>query len=299
MARRRSARHTRPSGRGALELAYALLQDDVARVRSERYADHLELIRLTSLVEGLLPLVQRLGAELADLRRELQVARATPQLRDPYVEVLAAEVAELRATVATQQALLSDLTGRLVDVMSRLGPDPWAAHPDAQSPTDTVTGMAPDVAPAYESLASDAPAYDAPQYDPPPYDAPRYGASTYVAPVHEAPPGSYAAAADSAPAYAAAPPPVLPDPVPQPAVYAPAASEAPLDLAVPSPVIADIVPRTSVAPAPAAAYVAPPPAHAAPVATEQLAPPSSEEAEAALDDETVLRLRLIRESFGR
>jgi len=173
--------------------------------------------------------------------------------------------------------MLSDLTGRLVDVMSRLGPDPWAAHPDAHTPADPVAATGPDLALRTDTVTSTglAPTYDGPAHAPP-QDEP---------PVQESP------------SYASAPTTGVADPVPQSAAYAPPPSEAPLDL--PPPVIADIVPRTSVAPAPAAAYVARSADHAAPVATEQLAPAASAEAEAALDDETVLRLRLIRESFGR
>ncbi len=133
MARRRSARHTRPTGRRALEASHAQLEDDVSALRAQRYADHLELVRLTALVEGLVSHVQRLAIELAEMRRDLQIARTAPQQRDPAVAQLAAQVADLRATVALQQSMLSELSGRLLDVMGRLGPDPWAAHPDAAS----------------------------------------------------------------------------------------------------------------------------------------------------------------------
>ncbi len=134
MARRRSARHTRPTGRRALEASHAQLEDDVSSLRAQRYADHLELVRLTALVEGLVSHVQRLAIELAEMRRDLQIARTAPQQRDPAVAQLAAQVADLRATVAVQQSMLSELGGRLLDVMGRLGPDPWAAHRDATHP---------------------------------------------------------------------------------------------------------------------------------------------------------------------
>jgi hypothetical protein len=189
MARRRTARHARPTGRGAAAAAHAALEADVIRLRTAAWADHLELIRLASLVDGLGAQVQRLSIELAEMRRELQTARAASAQPDPAVDLLAAQVAALRATTAAQQTTLSDLTRRVLDLMARL-----------EAPT------------------------------------------------------------------AAPPPPAAPPPVPPP-------------------VAAPVEPRSTPA---SVDPVAPPP-----VGGHQLA------ADDALDDETVLRLRLIRESFGR
>jgi outer membrane murein-binding lipoprotein Lpp len=200
MARRRSARHARPTGRGALAAAYTTLEGDVARLRSTGYSDHLELIRLTALVDGLVAQITRLGMELAEMRRELHAARAVPAPADPRVELLTAQVSELHATVATQQAMLADLTRRVLDLLT---------HLEVQATAVAVASAAPPA----------------------------------PSPVPSAPP-----------AYA---------PAPAPAPAAPAADPASLR------------PESAVSRAPVP------------------------RADDALDDETVLRLRLIRESFGR
>lgn len=131
MARGLFSRHVRPQGRGALEMAYAVLQRDLARISSAGYSDHLELIRLSALAEGLLRQIQRLSTEMAEVRRELQEARTAPPQRDPYVEVLAAQVAELRSTVATQQEMLSEVNSQLLDVAGRLDHQESATRAEA------------------------------------------------------------------------------------------------------------------------------------------------------------------------
>jgi len=190
--------------------AYTNLEVDVARLRSAGYSDHLELIRLTALVDGLLGQVTRLSTELAEMRRELQAARTAPAPTDPRVELLAGQVVELRATVATQQAMLADLTRRVLDLLT---------HLEAQASAAAAASA------VHPSAAPEAPV-------PPTYAAP-------AAPVASAPP-------------------VAPAPAPVPHV----------DLA--SPRADDAAGRAHVP-----------------------------QADDALDDETVLRLRLIRESFGR
>jgi hypothetical protein len=182
--------------------AYTNLEVDVARLRSAGYSDHLELIRLTALVDGLLGQVTRLSTELAEMRRELHAARMAPAPADPRVELLAGQVAELRATVATQQAMLADLTRRVLDLLTHL-----------------------------EAQASAAAAASAARPEPAPV------AAAYAAP-------------------AAAPAPPAPAPAPH------------VDLATPR---VDATGGRGHLP----------------------------QADDALDDETVLRLRLIRESFGR
>lgn len=270
MASRRSARHSRPSGRRALEQAHALLQGDVSTLRSQRFADHLELVRLTTLVEGLVAHLQQLSRELAEMRRELQAARTAPQQPDPVVAQLASEVADLRATVATQQSMLSELSGRLLDVMGRLGPDPWAAHPDAAH-------AAPAPAPVVEPAEPAEPAET----------AERVGAAASVEPV-EAPLPAPAEVAPAAPAPQLTDLrdpalPVVPDYPPHdeptdvrspiPASVSAAAAE----MSRREPILAEVVAAT--------------PGYRPP------AVPGGRDAE-ALDDETVLRLRMIRESFG-
>jgi len=316
MARRRSARHTRPTGRRGLEAAYATLEDEVSSLRVQRYADHLELVRLTALVEGLVSHVQRLAIELAELRRELQLARTAPQERDPAVAQLAAQVADLRATVATQQSMLSELSGRLLDVMSRLGPDPWSSHPDAaHTAADplTVRGAEPAVAvPAAVSPSGSAAAVS-PELPLSP-DAPE-----------AAVPGVPAVAVPEAPAVAVpqAPAVVVPQPpvdVDLPAAPAAAGPDAPThDLRDPAfPTVPDYPPPAdervvaltgvpaSVSAAAAemsrrepilAEVAASTPGFRQFAASPSATPPTPDVE--ALDDETVLRLRMIRESFGR
>jgi len=114
--------------------AYTALEVDVARLRSSTYADHLELIRLTAVVEGLGAQVQALATELVAMRRELLAARSAPVVPDSQTELLASQVAELRATVATQQAVLADLTGRLLDLLERATLPVPAPGPVAPSP---------------------------------------------------------------------------------------------------------------------------------------------------------------------
>jgi uncharacterized coiled-coil protein SlyX len=301
MARRRSARHTRPTGRRALEAAHAQLEDDVSALRIQRYADHLELVRLTALVEGLVAHVQRLAIELAEMRRELQVARTAPQQRDPAVAQLAAQVADLRATVATQQSMLSELSGRLLDVMSRLGPDPWSTHPDAASPE----------VPAAVPVA-------APEVAPPAYAAEPEVAQPVFAVAPEVAPPAYAVAPEVAqPAYALAPevaqPAYVAEPAPAAASAVPVAPSPTHDLRDPAlPTVPDyppppdehVVTLTGI-PASVSAAAAEM-SRREPILAEvaastpgfrQFASPTSDVD--ALDDETVLRLRMIRESFGR
>ena len=95
-----------------MQAANTALQKDIAALRWSRWSDQLELLRLESLADSLATHVDRLSTELSDVRRDLQVARSTPPARDPYIESLAAQAAELRATVATQEAMLADLTAR-------------------------------------------------------------------------------------------------------------------------------------------------------------------------------------------
>ncbi|MFN8168481.1 MAG: hypothetical protein U0S36_06830 [Candidatus Nanopelagicales bacterium] len=113
------SRHARPSGRGALKAAYADLQHELGEVRRHGYADSLEIARLTALVDALTAQTSRLHGELSSVRRELQDARTAPPRRDPYVEVLAVEAAELRSVVAAQQLVLVELTDRIGLLLDR------------------------------------------------------------------------------------------------------------------------------------------------------------------------------------
>jgi uncharacterized coiled-coil protein SlyX len=172
MARRPASRHARPRGRGPLRAANSRLLDDVARLRSSGHADHLELVRLGALVEGLLAQLQRMHADLADLRRDLQAARRAPAVRDPEVEALARQVAELRATVATQQSTLSELTGRLIDAMARVehaqqAPPLTSLPPVPAGPVTTPPAVPPPAVPAaapLQPVTAATPRADEPAY---------------------------------------------------------------------------------------------------------------------------------------
>ena len=222
MARRSHARHQRPSGRAGLEAAYTALQVDLAQVRWDRYADHLELVRLGALADGLLTELQRRSGDVARLRQELQEARTTPQREDPLIAVLATQVTELRATVAAQQRQLAEATAKIEQLLASAA-DVHAAP------------AAPPVANPYPAAVADVPAEPAPEAGPPI--------------------------------------PAAPDPAPQPA-------PAPMlvDL-VETPVLAGVGARESSAGV--SGRMAPRPVPASDV-----------------DDETVRRLRLIRESHG-
>ena len=119
MAWRSPSKHSRPTGRGALKAAYADLHRELGEVRRHRYADSLESARLTALADALSLQVSRLSGELSSVRRELQDARTAPQVRDPYVEVLASEAADLRTAVTAQQAVLVELTARITELLER------------------------------------------------------------------------------------------------------------------------------------------------------------------------------------
>ncbi len=152
MARRPSARHARPTGRGALKVAYADLVRELGAERSARHGDQLELIRLAALANGLSTQLSSLSAELADARRELRAARSAPPVApvapglDPYVVLLATQVDDLRALVLAQQQSLSWLTARLVDRLDRASSTPLGGQDDARAGADWPGPVAVEVA---------------------------------------------------------------------------------------------------------------------------------------------------------
>jgi uncharacterized coiled-coil protein SlyX len=109
----RRAGHARPRGRAALQAAYSQLQVDLAQIRWAAHEDHLESLRLRSMAEGLTEHMTRMGAELTALRHELALARTAPQQPDPTIAELAAELAGLRATIASQREQMADLVDRV------------------------------------------------------------------------------------------------------------------------------------------------------------------------------------------
>jgi hypothetical protein len=155
MARRPKSRHALPRGRAGLQAANAALTKDIAQLRWSRWSEQLELIRLESLADGLSSHIERFSTELADVRRELQLLRTTPQARDPYVEVLALQAAELRATVATQEAMLSELTARFHVLLAEV------EEGRARAAADAAARAAADSA-AADSAAADSAARTVP-----------------------------------------------------------------------------------------------------------------------------------------
>jgi uncharacterized coiled-coil protein SlyX len=109
----RRAGHARPRGRAALQAAYSQLQVDLAQIRWAAHEDHLESLRLGSLAEGLTEHMARMASDLSALRHELAEARTAPQQADPNIAGLAAELAGLRATIASQRELVADLVERV------------------------------------------------------------------------------------------------------------------------------------------------------------------------------------------
>jgi hypothetical protein len=117
-SRFRAARHARPTGRAALEQALVESRAELGQVRSQRYGAELEIVRLTALVEMLSTETVRLNVELADVRREIAQSRRLPSGPDPLVALFAGQAADLRAVLAEQQAQMSVLTARLIDLMT-------------------------------------------------------------------------------------------------------------------------------------------------------------------------------------
>ena len=120
MVRSRAA-HERPRGRAGLQQAYADLQVDLAKIRWERYADGLEMIRLQAMSDGLATHLARMGEELTATRHELATYRAEPVQPDPRIEELAVELASLRATIAVQWDLIADLHARADEAQAQAG----------------------------------------------------------------------------------------------------------------------------------------------------------------------------------
>ncbi len=238
MARRPASRHALPRGRRGLQAANTALQKDLASLRMTRWSDQLEMLRLEALADSLATHVARLSTDLADVRQELQVARTTPPARDPYIAELAAQAAELRATVATQEALLADLTARFHALIAEV----------------------------HEGRAREAAQAEAARID-----AERAAAAAQ-------------AAAEAAAAAAAAP---APAPAPAPPVLVDLGSGRP-PVEGPAPV-PELEPLFAAALSVPAGESAPPPSAARPIASLS---------DGGIDDETVRRLRLIRESHG-
>lgn len=139
-------RHALPSGRRELERAYRALLAEAAAQRAETAQARLEVTRLLTLTEGLTALVTRLSGELSDARRALD--RRPDEGR---AEALAAQVADLRATVVLQQSLLADLTRSVSEALVRVPPPapPPTAHvvPAAHvEPAAPVVPVAPALA---------------------------------------------------------------------------------------------------------------------------------------------------------
>ena len=237
MARRPASRHALPRGRRGLQAANTALQKDLAALRMTRWSDQLEMLRLEALADSLTSHVARLSTDLADVRQELQVARTTPPARDPYIAELAAQAAELRATVATQEALLADLPARFHALIAEV----------------------------HEGRAREAAQAEAARID-----AERAAAAAQAA--------AEAAAAAAVP---------VPAPAPAPPVLVDLGSGRP-PVTGPEPV-PDLEPLFAAALSVPAGEIAPPPSQARPVASLS---------DGGIDDETVRRLRLIRESHG-
>jgi uncharacterized coiled-coil protein SlyX len=151
-------RHARPRGRRALASAYDDIRRELVGVKSARWSEQMEVVRLTALTDELSGQVAALQAEIAQLRGQLEAALSRPPVvvsepapaapPQPSVDsaqqvALIGEIAELRRLVGHQQQLLADLTMRLLDLLTRFvpvappaaaaGPGDPAAPPAASS----------------------------------------------------------------------------------------------------------------------------------------------------------------------
>jgi hypothetical protein len=141
-------RHALPSGRRELDRAYRALLAEAAAQRAETAQARLEVTRLLTLTEGLTALVTRLSGELSEARRALD--RRPDEGR---AEALAAQVADLRATVVLQQSLLADLTRSVAEALRAPAPAPAAPPVPQVVPVDASSGMPPaPVAPAVTTV---------------------------------------------------------------------------------------------------------------------------------------------------
>lgn len=275
-----------------MESAYAALQHDVVDLRADAYRDRLELVRLTTLVEGLLGHVQQLTQELVALRHELHAARSQPPQRDPALELLAAEVASLRATVAEQERRLALAADQLLAVRTEsesAAPVPQAVDVEPAPPVVAPAAAAPPAplapAPAPASPAPLAPPAALPAAAAPPAPVPTsVPAAPAAEPERPLAPAATASVASPAPAPTAGPEPAEPAVVSLTGIPA-SVSAAAAEMGRREPMLAEMAGGGSV---------------------RTLAPPAPFEPEPArpddarpLDDETVARLRMIRESFGR
>lgn len=186
MARRQASRHARPSGRAETAAAYQAALAELVSVRSARWNDQLEVVRLTTLTEQLAAQVASLQTDLAATARELQSLRAQPPrtVEVPVVitvpaepapastvpvaaspvavlaasareDLLLVEMAELRRLVAHQQQLLADLTVRLLDLLARfLPPAPSQSVPAAPA-APTASAPASAAVPPTEPVLDD------------------------------------------------------------------------------------------------------------------------------------------------
>jgi hypothetical protein len=167
MARGTAPRHARPSGRSETAAAYQAALSELVAVRSARWNDQLEVVRLTALTEQLSAQVAALQTDLSTTVAELAALRAQPPrtVEVPVVitvpavpeppaapaasvaapapvpaastareDLLLLEMAEMRRMVATQQQLLADLTVRLLDLLARFLPPAPASAPPAGAP---------------------------------------------------------------------------------------------------------------------------------------------------------------------
>jgi hypothetical protein len=128
MVRRPGSRHARPSGRAEVAAAYERTLADLTAVRSARWNDQMETIRLTVLTEQVTTQVATLQQELMAVRAELQVTRQ-----------------ELQAARSVPPVVVEVPSGG----WSAVTPPAWSpqpyVHPDA----------APQPAPAASSLRED------------------------------------------------------------------------------------------------------------------------------------------------
>ncbi len=175
MSRSAMPRHSRPSRRRSKAASVESLTAELAQMRTDRYTDHLEAIRLTALVDGLSGQTQRMAYELVDVRHELSESRAQGLARSPQFDEMTAVITQLRSTIARQESALQELSATIGDLLARLARQPEAAPADVPSrpvlralPSD-LPSMEP-VAPAAESAPVESFAFAGVPADPVEFD---------------------------------------------------------------------------------------------------------------------------------
>jgi len=159
------SRHTRAKGRGA-SMSLEAVVAELANLRGQNYVDQLEVVRLGALVGGLSQQIDRLNDDLQVARNEALMLRLMPTTVDPRIEEMAREILQLREVIASQQASVVEMTGRVGDLLIQVAanapreiPTPAQAPSRSEAPV-TVMAAARPAGPVMVDYGSDLSAAD-------------------------------------------------------------------------------------------------------------------------------------------